>query len=358
MSVEMMFINGRQSPPLYQGGDGKSIHTLLEHSNAVGKTVRCIGKINPQGGDINSFEVGAQLEALGVRMRDLSTDNIEYDIKEGFSCIMIDSRGFYHYVPKALMDLRPELVLTQLEESHFVIDEASKTYAGIVHLVHDVHPLNRASIKRTNKVGYVIFNSRFTADHFAGQLKCPYEVIYSPIDVSENLAENREPTYITMINPMPHKGGEIMRALIEHFPEHRFMLVQGWQTPETDFSLYKNVDYLQNQKNLKQVYKVAKILLVPSQYQETFGRVAVEAQLNGIPVIASKVGGLPEAVGDAGILVDDFSNINAWIGQIRSLLASRTKYESLAEAGRIQAAKFDSRRIYQQFAQVLSRVTE
>jgi glycosyltransferase involved in cell wall biosynthesis len=44
------------------------------------------------------------------------------------------------------------------------------------------------------------------------------------------------------------------------------------------------------------------VLAVPSRY-EGFGLVAVEAMLASVPVVASSVGGLPEVLGDAGVLV-------------------------------------------------------
>ncbi|MGL5867353.1 MAG: D-inositol-3-phosphate glycosyltransferase [Dermatophilaceae bacterium] len=50
-------------------------------------------------------------------------------------------------------------------------------------------------------------------------------------------------------------------------------------------------------------YRAADVVAVPS-HSESFGLVAVEAQACGAPVVASNVGGLPTAVGDAGILVD------------------------------------------------------
>ncbi len=50
-------------------------------------------------------------------------------------------------------------------------------------------------------------------------------------------------------------------------------------------------------------YRAADAVAVPS-HSESFGLVAVEAQACGTPVVAANVGGLPIAVGDAGLLVD------------------------------------------------------
>ncbi|GGL37879.1 D-inositol-3-phosphate glycosyltransferase [Phycicoccus endophyticus] len=54
---------------------------------------------------------------------------------------------------------------------------------------------------------------------------------------------------------------------------------------------------------LAQWYRAADAVAVPS-HSESFGLVAVEAQACGAPVVAANVGGLPTAVGDAGVLVD------------------------------------------------------
>jgi glycosyltransferase involved in cell wall biosynthesis len=61
---------------------------------------------------------------------------------------------------------------------------------------------------------------------------------------------------------------------------------EGWTDPE----------------ELAMHYRRSELLLVPSRY-EPFGIVALEAIAGGCPVVAAKTGGLPEAVGDCGILV-------------------------------------------------------
>lgn len=54
-------------------------------------------------------------------------------------------------------------------------------------------------------------------------------------------------------------------------------------------------------------YRAADVLVMPSR-SESFGLAAAEAQACGLPVVASRVGGLPSVVADseAGILVDGF----------------------------------------------------
>jgi glycosyltransferase involved in cell wall biosynthesis len=53
---------------------------------------------------------------------------------------------------------------------------------------------------------------------------------------------------------------------------------------------------------LDATYGAADLLVLPSR-AETFGMVVTEAIARGIPVLATAVGGVPEALGDAGLLV-------------------------------------------------------
>jgi glycosyltransferase involved in cell wall biosynthesis len=54
---------------------------------------------------------------------------------------------------------------------------------------------------------------------------------------------------------------------------------------------------------LSELYQQARVALIPSR-KEPFGIVALEAIAGGCPVVASNVGGLPEAVGECGLLVE------------------------------------------------------
>jgi len=74
-----------------------------------------------------------------------------------------------------------------------------------------------------------------------------------------------------------------------------------------------------DREQLAETLRRASALLIPS-HSETFGLVALEAAASGIPVIASRVGGLPEAVGDNGILLDD-RRAESWAAAMDAILA-------------------------------------
>lgn len=140
------------------------------------------------------------------------------------------------------------------------------------------------------------------------------------INPARVLAPKREPKYITFVNPCVEKGVSLMARLAQmaltRLPEARFLVVQSrgnWQSilphlkpgnEPFDPTTLSNVDVAEHTPHIQQVYALTKVLLVPSLWFEAFGMVATEANLNGIPVLASSSGGLPEAVGEGGVVLD------------------------------------------------------
>ena len=73
-----------------------------------------------------------------------------------------------------------------------------------------------------------------------------------------------------------------------------------------DLNLSEQVHLPGFTKNVEEVYLKSDICVVPSRFEEPFGMVAAEAALSGIPVIATRSGGLAEIVQDeiTGYLID------------------------------------------------------
>jgi glycosyltransferase involved in cell wall biosynthesis len=82
----------------------------------------------------------------------------------------------------------------------------------------------------------------------------------------------------------------------------------------------------------------ASVLAYPSLY-EGFGFPPLEAMVAGVPVVATRAGGVPEVVGDAALLVEP-RDAGGLAGAIASVLADGDTRRDLVSAGRRRAASF------------------
>ena len=87
------------------------------------------------------------------------------------------------------------------------------------------------------------------------------------------------------------------------------------------------------------IYQAASLLIMPSIH-EGFGLPVLEAMQNSLPVIASRAASLPEVVGSAGVLVDDYLNPNSWAKEISRLLRDDDLRNDLLKKGKEQSQKF------------------
>jgi glycosyltransferase involved in cell wall biosynthesis len=91
--------------------------------------------------------------------------------------------------------------------------------------------------------------------------------------------------------------------------------------PSCDYMEYGSV-----QKHLSQ----ARLVLVPTLVDETFCRVAFEAAANGIPVLSTANGFLPQLLGDSGIYLPD-DRPDEWIAKIHELYGDAELLRGLGE---------------------------
>jgi glycosyltransferase involved in cell wall biosynthesis len=88
------------------------------------------------------------------------------------------------------------------------------------------------------------------------------------------------------------------------------------------------------------VFRDARVLLVPHRVDNR-PRVVLEAQTNGIPVIATDHPGLVESVGPGGRNVADTDDPRPWIDALRSLW-DEPGYSAAVSAARAHAARADA----------------
>ena len=92
------------------------------------------------------------------------------------------------------------------------------------------------------------------------------------------------------------------------------------------------------ESDLDVLYRSASMLAFPSLY-EGFGLPALEAMSRGCPVIASRVGGLPEVTGNAAVVLDPFDTAG-WVTAMADLFDHPSRCLELSRRGRLRAAQF------------------
>ncbi|MFJ8438745.1 glycosyltransferase family 4 protein [Kitasatospora griseola] len=95
------------------------------------------------------------------------------------------------------------------------------------------------------------------------------------------------------------------------------------------------VEVLGHRDDIAELLAAADLVVLSSRW-EARSLVAQEAMRAGVPVVATAVGGVPELVGDAAVLVP-FADPRALGGAVRELLGDEKRRAELADAGRAQA---------------------
>ena len=112
--------------------------------------------------------------------------------------------------------------------------------------------------------------------------------------------------------------------------------------------------------DMKTVYGRTRILLAPSKWEEAWGRVASEAHCSGIPVVGSRRGGLPEAVGPGGVVLDYDAPLADWVAAVRRLWNDNQEYDRLSGLARSFAGRpeLDPDRQFATFFSILDRAVQ
>lgn len=228
-----------------------------------------------------------------------------------------------------------DIVITHLDFSAEVLDYCLAIKKKAIFILHCHIPRDIKYLRNPNVIK--VFNSQFVYEtsvkealgingkHFIVWPYTDYEK-YSKYATTD--LEYRQ--FITFINPARSKGSDVFYRLAEHFPNKKFMVVEGGYYPHLQ-DIRRNLGNVMIQKNtdniIEDVYLKSRIVLQPSR-AETYGMVASECRALGLPCIVNKKSpGLVENIGKIGLYgitpEEDASlspcNIQSYIDMIKLL---------------------------------------
>lgn len=302
---------------------------------------------------------GFAVEALTGTMLDIDLDvdpvawldrqHIAFEVSEGGS-LTIDARGLRADVPRHYrlthhgipVTLHHSPTARHHEPDEAERDEFLRLYSAVLdrfrpdvlvnyggdRLAHEVrararsrgtavvfplHNFSYTSAGTFATADAVTVPSRFAAEHYRKTLGLDCIVLPNVIDHGRIRAESRDPRYVTLVNPAAEKGvyafARIADELGRRRPDIPLLVVESRGTEQTladcgiDLRPHGTVHFMSHTHDPRRFWRVTRICLMPSLFKESQGLAAVEAMANGIPVVASDRGALPETLGNAGVVL-------------------------------------------------------
>lgn len=203
----------------------------------------------------------------------------------------------------------------------------------------------------------VVTNSRFMQTAVERRTGLRSEVVPPFVDTAGGGQDvpTSERRCLTFVGLDGWKGADMAIRLAEALPDREFLFLEGGRSNPRLVSRARRLPNVSCEGwtgDMRQVWARTRILLMPSAWDEPFGRLPVEAGACGIPTIASARGGLAESVGPGGWIVERPDDVAEWLAAIRGLDVP-ARHAAIAEAARTHAASLDVRITLPRLADVM-----
>lgn len=326
--MNVLFAIGNGYLPQFHGGVQSSTHHLIAQLAAGGHSASVLASLFGDG----LFGLRAR-----VKMKLLGQPAV-VDRFPGYPVV----RAWFPWeaVPFALEQARPDVAVVQCHKSVPLGKALEAAGVPIVVYLRNVEFDELDGDPRELRSALYIANSQFTADTYKRVFGIELAVIPPSIDRKSYATESSK-AFVTFINPYPVKGLQRAADIARACPDIPFLFVESWKldgerlvAAQSAIDGLANVTMMPRTDDMRSVYGQTKILLAPSQWEEAWGRVASEAHCSGIPVVGSRRGGLPEAIGEGGIVLDHDTPLTDWVDAVRRLWDDERHYISMSERAR------------------------
>lgn len=158
-----------------------------------------------------------------------------------------------------------------------------------------------------------------------------------------------------------------MTGIVKKRPDIKLRIIgRGAEEPllkrlSNSLKLEKNISFegFVDYEKIPSYYASTSVVVFPSIWPEPFGRISVEAMASGKPVVAARVGGIPEVVEHekTGLLVEP-GNSSQIAEAVLYLLENEDIAKKMGENGKEEAKKYSSKAISRQYIEVYRRAID
>ena len=289
------------------GGANKATRAIIEGLAERGHTCCAIARASASQAGDPVAQITRELSDREIAVSSATPDVVTFRHKDVEVYAVAQARNMRAQVSRRIAELEPDRILVTSEDPGQRLLETclpNAVYFAQTTLLLPFGPAGALTVSHGREVirraAGVIVVSDYLKSYFRLWAEIESTVIRPPVFGPGPFPRFGRPDrgFITIVNPSAVKGIDIFIELARKRPDVEFAAVMGWGTTAADESALRalpNVRLLQPVDDLGDVLRQTRILLMPSIWAEAFGCVAIEAMLHGIPVLASDVGGLPEA---------------------------------------------------------------
>ena len=262
------------------------------------------------------------LHQKGCNIEVILPENQIYPDGEKFSFIKFITGYYSNEFFLALSNAN--VVFTHLDSTGVAINWARHYKKHLIFLSHNDHDYRIVRARQLNIS--VVYNNKANQKNVSGGAYPNPSIVCKPPIFPDDVKYNRKHGQnVTLINCNENKGGKILVELAKRLPKIKFLGVLGSYGEQIIDDTYKNLKYVAQTPDIHLIYGKSNIILMPSDY-ESYGRVALEAAINRLPVICTPTDGLKECLGAAGLYFDR-NDIDGMAKKIEELMTDEILYD-------------------------------